>query len=229
MLDQHSSQSAQGLVNGYNRPNAKWECGHLSSGCPCSIGPTAKGKCSGGASCYPAKNGDSWTCSRPEHQGGKCEKGPQPDGSCCQVRSCTPNLSLRYRRRMIAFSCAWIVVGGLLMLWGSGNSNEALVPGPLSSSHAQLLMHKGNDRCASCHPAAHNNIGDWIQSTLTGKPLLVDGKTQSQMCLECHKANIDPKWSLSAHNLTDQQKADLRANKVSASGNKSTNVNVQTA
>lgn len=204
-----------GLVNGYNRPNSRWECGHLaSSGCPCSIGPTKKGQCSGGADCHPAKSQDSWICTRPEHQGGRCEKGPNPDGSCCTVRPCTPNLTLRYRRRMIAFSCVWILIGSLLMLWGSGKTNEVLVPGALSSGHAQLLMHKGKDRCASCHPGAHTGLTSWVDSAVSGKPVLHGDKSQSHLCLECHKANIDPNFGMTAHNLSESQRRSIQANKV---------------
>ncbi len=83
----------------YNRPNQKWQCGHLCDGQSCYMGPSSGGGCQSSCECLPKKVGDRWYCTRSASKGGECANGPGTDGNCaCQLPPCQPRLSLRHHR-----------------------------------------------------------------------------------------------------------------------------------
>lgn len=196
--------SPLGLQNNYHRPNAKWDCGNLQFGCPCATGPSVHGKCLGTEDCHPLREGDRWVCTRPAFRGGACEKGPDENGQCCSQRpACTPRRSLRFRRRMFCWGVATSTLGLLLILLATRPVQEVIVPGPLSSAHAELLMHKGANRCAECHPGAHQSAGQWI-ARLAGMAQ-PPAESQTELCLECHQQSMDRTLATFAHNLPPEQ------------------------
>ncbi len=194
---------SEDLCNNYLRPNLNWECGHLAQGCPCTFGPTFKGKCTASAECVPNITEGAWQCSRPQHRGGVCQTGPDKDGKCCHTHTvCVPTRSLRLKRKVFGFSMACIALGFLLIVFGSGRQKEFIVPGPLSSKHAALLIHKGDDRCAECHANAHQSLGQWIGSIfgVSGNDPTAT-HSQSDLCLKCHQTNLKSQFALVAHGL----------------------------
>lgn len=200
MHDPQPGISTGGLQNNYQRPNLDWVCGHLADGCPCVHGPTVGGKCGGRQQCAPVRDGALWRCTRAVAHGGACHEGPSATGQCCQQRSpCAPQRSLRFQRRVFTTGVLLATVGVLLIIWGSGNTTEFMVPGPLTSAHSQLLMHQGSQRCATCHQAAHQTLGQWVGSVF-GIQVDVAHKNQSQLCLECHQENLKPEFAMVAHN-----------------------------
>lgn len=201
---QRDSAPSIGLCNNYHRPNMKWECGNLVHGCPCFHGPSAGGKCLSNTQCQPVREGDRWQCARPAFRGGSCQAGPDEHGVCCQQRPpCTPRRSLRYRRRMFVTGLTTAVLGFLMILLGVKPAQEVIVPGPLSSGHAELLMHKGADRCAECHPNAHQSVGQWVGQMVGWES--PPAKTQTDLCLDCHQQTMDARLARFAHGLSPEQ------------------------
>ena len=89
--------------------------------------------------------------------------------------------SLRRRRTVLTACVIAFTIGSLLIIFSSPHSKEFLVPGPLHSSHAQLLAGQGADRCAACHSAgATSSTFGWIAHAFSGAS---DEHTQSQLCL----------------------------------------------
>ena len=122
------------------------------------------------------------------------------DGACHRVRS------LRSRRTIFTMAVTAFTVGALLILGTSEYKNDFLAPGPLCSSHAQILAGQGADRCAACHGASDRSLAGWLTDTLTG------GRTipvsQSDLCMKCHENSILPEFALNPHSVAS---SDLQA------------------
>jgi len=90
----------------------------------------------------------------------------------------------------------------LCLMLSSVWRNAAIDPGQLSVQHAQLLQH-GDDApgCASCHAAADQSFGQWLQHATNAE---LAQPSQSELCLECHQQQIEPKAALWAHNVDPQ-------------------------
>lgn len=194
------------LQNNYQRPNYPWVCGNAAVGDPCWTGPTPAGKCGCRSECRPISRQGSWACSRPVHRGGPCAEGPSADGTCCRQRTpCVPRRSWLAQRSRLSFALFCVCLGVALMIYGSGQTYEAITPGPLSSPHAQHLAHHGNDRCAACHPAAHQSLGQWLGG-LAGLPSAsaYSSVSQTDLCLKCHQRDLCSDHALFAHNVDPQ-------------------------
>ena len=192
----------------YARPNQNWICGHACEGKPCPLGPSAGGKCQATSECRPVLKklpGEAkgrWECTR---QGGACEAGPLPDGSCCRpIAKCSPVPTLRvWRGRLtvavVAISCAVI----LLLLGKSGWRNNFISPGGISVAHTGALFaafaatnHLSSD-CGACHVAGDSGANDMTQAAFHSKPGMLDLKALAAVklgeptaiddsCLKCH-------------------------------------------
>lgn len=196
----------------YVRPNMDWECGRACEGCPCRIGPSPKGACRATYECSPKlviKPGEKkghWACTRPKSGGGKCEKGPLPDGTCCNaIPKCQPRRTLRaLRKRFVIFTC--IATALALFIGASRSVRDAFVsPGPISSVHASEHFAKVHremagdaSSCAACHESAKDGAASWhtnaleaFRNGLTPAHLVKQGPVQSaamdKSCLECHQ------------------------------------------
>lgn len=193
----------------YERPTQGWSCGRKSEGHPCHIGPSSGGHCQSHLECIPAKDGDGYVCSRPPSFGGKCDKGPLPDGSCCQPPvKCHPVRSLFGRRRMFSMTVAGLALGLLLCSFGgSAAVREAVTsPGDLTLQHTS-----SKQNCESCHHNAgkdFNALSDSLSSTVT---VAIE---DSQNCLKCHDFGPD---ALNPHSLSASQLTAMTA-KAEASG-----------
>ncbi len=175
----------------YDRPNLKWSCGLTDEADPCPSGPTCRGRCPGLGECVPVRDGDRWVCNRSPNRGGPCPDGPGPDGRCCLVRNCTPQRSLRSIRGRWVTGAVLVTIGALLMLLGSGRRNELIVPGDLTTHHAQVIARgERSNRCAACHPGANDNLGSWVGAAIFGESR--GGVTQSDLCLKCHQDLAKP-------------------------------------
>lgn len=195
------------LQNNYHRPSSNWICGNASIGEPCWTGPSANGTCGCRAECYPVARGGGWACSRPQHRGGACPEGPTKDGQCClQKTPCVPQRSLRSQRGRLSFALLCMTVGVGMMVYGSGQTYNVIAPGPLSSPHAERLAHHGNDRCASCHPQAHQSLGQWIGGMFHDSSN-DKSTTQTDLCLSCHQRDMSHEHSLLAHNVAPTELA----------------------
>ena len=191
--------------DGYERPHAKWVCGNSDCGHPCAAGPNLQGDCPETHPCSPIKEGDRWRCTRSKLHGGPCAEGPASDGTCgLPVQRCVPAPSLRARRGGFVFASLAVVVGGFALTLGSPDRNEVLVPGGLTTAHAQILREQGTDRCATCHEQGRGSFADWASAAATSllassakHPSL--GPTQTDLCLECHKSRIDPAFARNSH------------------------------
>ena len=196
------SRAANQLQNNYHRPNFPWVCGNAAIGEPCWTGPKTDGSCGCRAECYPIARGGGWACSRPLHRGGPCTEGPTEDGKCCRERPpCVPQRSLRSQRHRLSFALLCMTVGIGLIVYGSGRTYDFIAPGPLSSPHAERLAHQGNDRCSSCHPQAHQSLGQWM-SKLVGSSINAKSVTQTDLCLNCHQRDMCSEFPAFAHNVS---------------------------
>jgi hypothetical protein len=165
----------------YNRPDQKWVCGRACDGKGCQFGPDANGKCHTTGECRPAKQGDRWTCTRPETHGGTCPSGPLPNGECCrQIGPCQPVLSLRARRGRWVWAAAVLTLGLLLVLVGADHERWT-DPGPLSAAHAL-----SNARCSDCHQTAAP------KGTFLAGGFLDARHPSSMSCLKCHDLGAHP-------------------------------------
>lgn len=179
----------------YDRPQDEWVCGRAAEGCPCVFGPGSKGECRATSQCLPAKKDDRWVCTRAISLGAACEAGPQADGTCgCPVPPCTPQQSLRGRRRQLTWLTASLAVAVVVMgLWGWARAAWSN-PGPLTAQHAMSAQ-----RCADCH----------VESA--GIPLTPDGRARrlqehNKLCLECHDLGAHGN---SPHGVKEEQLAVL--------------------
>ncbi|MEL7498023.1 MAG: cytochrome c3 family protein [Planctomycetota bacterium] len=114
--------------------------------------------------------------------------------------------SLREKRKIFVCSVTAFMVGSLLILLSSPYRFEVLAPGGLSSPHSQILAAEGTDRCAACHAAASQSVGQWIGTTLWGSD--PDQPTQSQLCMKCHENHINGQLALRPHNQSDDALAE---------------------
>ncbi len=119
--------------------------------------------------------------------GDPCPLGPF-HGHCSQshsdpaVKDCRPLRTLDWWTRSIQATATLLALIGVSLAWSNLAEQQSIAPGPLSLSHAQLLVtaQSGSNvghgidpvnRCASCHPS--NDMG-------SAKP------KQSDLCLKCH-------------------------------------------
>ena len=116
--------------------------------------------------------------------------------------------SLRRRRTVLAWAVGAFTIGSLLIVLSSPYSNEFLAPGPLHSSHAQLLAGQGANRCASCHTGAANSAFGWVAHAFSGASNKI---SQSNLCLECHKASFEEGYALNPHNVAPEELAKRTA------------------
>ncbi len=112
--------------------------------------------------------------------------------------------SLRRRRTVLTLSVIAFTIGALMIVLASPYSKEFLAPGPLHSSHAQLLAGKGAGRCADCHSGSTSSAFGWVAHAFSGTS---NRMTQSELCLECHKSTIKEQFALNPHNVSPQQLA----------------------
>lgn len=148
---------------------------------------------------------DQWHCSLDEMQscGGSGTHLPR-EGQC------VPQPSLRFQRGIVAISCTAVVLGLLLACWNSPARNDFLAPGPLTDSHAQILVAEGSNRCSSCHGAGDKTLGNWIRDAVSsGKHIPV---SQSQLCMECHDQSLVAEFALHAHNVPPTELAVMTRN-----------------
>lgn len=214
----------------YERPNQKWVCGRLGEGCPCHIGPNNKGDCLATFECQPNRKGDRWDCTRPANRGGKCEKGPSPDGTCCQaIPKCQPVRNIRAKRGAFVMWCVGLTVGLLAIVLFSESRMKFIQPGELSHVHGQVFKDAGvGQACATCHTAAHSDDPDlaaggtlpdaWASAAFSKT---VDMASNAK-CLKCHQRHpglkdnasdphsLDPKLLASASEKETTGKAPLR-------------------
>lgn len=196
----------------YVRPNQDWVCGHLCKGDACRIGPSPGGKCRVTFECVPLLEKNDgydkgrYKCSRPASAGGTCERGPLPDGTCCNaIPKCQPRRTLRnIRKRVVIFT---IIASFIVLLIGLDRTNrdEFVNPAPISSPHASKHFSDltkqitGDDsNCSGCHESARRNTGSWpakIGEALSGglapHELFKKGPAEpsgmDNNCLACHE------------------------------------------
>jgi len=113
----------------------------------------------------------------------------QKDAAVLQSQiPCKPVASLRAKRRRFTVICTLFTLGSLLLSFTVPASDDILAPGPLCSTHAQILAEEGGNRCAACHSAGNDGFLAWAGSLFSKRSNL--GPTQSELCLKCHEENL---------------------------------------
>lgn len=162
----------------YARPQDPWICGRLAEGRPCTRGPDGRGQCQGGSECQPWFNNDRWECRRSDQQGGPCDQGPLPDGTCCRaIEPCVPVPALRTRRKTATRWAVALAVGLVALILAGGIGNELLMPGPLTSSHANL------GDCQACHATTGATKLGWLHNLTKA----ADPQENAKLCIRCHE------------------------------------------
>lgn len=144
--------------------------------------------------------------------GAPCPLGPIR-GRCSQSHSdpnlvCKPLRTLDWWSGSIQVSVTLVALIVVSLAWSNLGSKQTLAPGPLSRSHAQLLIsvQSGIDgshgidsasRCASCHP---------------GNDMTASPTKQSDLCLKCHVQEMPDAVHGSPHDLHGKSLAELVAN-----------------
>lgn len=183
----------------YERPTHGWVCGRLCDGSPCSLGPTARGRCSDQAGCTPKKSGDGFVCTRSAAQGGVCQNGPELDGSCCTPqRACRPRRTIQQRRRIVSVVVAFASLAFCLYVFGGTQPTVPLSPGSVTFQHSAI-----EHECGSCHVAAADSDSSLLQTALDSGTAFHDGR----LCLKCH-SDIGPNPFL-AHGFSANELAGL--------------------
>ena len=195
----------------YERPNQHWVCGWAAEGQSCRIGPDGLGRCRATYECRPlleTKEGEtkgSYRCTRPKENGGPCELGPLPDGTCSRaIPRCQPVRSLRAKRGLFTAAVMALTIGFLLVVLYGPKRLEFITPGEVSKHHTGAAFAKmkpgaaaGTESCATCHSAAGSGPASWLQAGFIVHPgplqfrelFLVtkaDVTTIDQACLRCH-------------------------------------------
>jgi len=166
----------------YERPNAKWRCGRISTwDKPCHAGPRPDGSCGGTSECNPVRTGDRFECRRTATAGGPCTQGPRPDGTCSQTRPpCVPQPTLRtYRSRFSLL--ALVLTVALIAALGYPRPDDSthwnsMDPGPLSGNHARFI---GKGGCVACHLSHQTGATGWLRATFTPHDM-------TSRCVACH-------------------------------------------
>lgn len=168
----------------YSRPNQNWVCGKDCEGKACRIGPDAKGRCRATAECQPVletKPGETkgrWRCTRSAENGGPCESGPRPDGSCCRpITKCVPRRSLRAKRKLFTISVVAFTAAILLIGLCSSLRAKFINPGKLSAPHSTEAFAKmaGADTnsqagCIACHRNAQAGPSQLLAAGFSASP-----------------------------------------------------------
>lgn len=196
----------------YIRPTHDWVCGRACEGKACSVGPSRRGKCRATFECDPrleTQPGEAkgrWICTRAKSAGGKCDKGPLPDGTCCNaVPKCRPRLTLRGIRKRVTIVTVLASMLALYIGIGGSRRDDFINPGPISSVHASEHFAKSHaamtgdqNQCAACHASAGRDAGQWhvnaveaFKQGLSPHDWVRKGPLESspmdQSCLACHQ------------------------------------------
>lgn len=140
-----------------------------------------------------------WVCGRAE-EGCACPLGPTAGGRCRDESPCQPIRSGRRRRGRLAMGLVIFAAGALAMGIGSPWRRDLLAPGPLSQSHARLIAGSEN-RCAACHPGGvEAAFGAVIRA-----PDDATHASQSALCMECHRTQIDAQHALAPHGVANER------------------------
>ncbi len=182
----------------YERPDREWICGH--TGRPCALGPDVKGHCNTTHECVPAREGDRWRCTRTAPFGGECERGPLPDGSCCNpIATCQPRRNLRAKRGRTVRVVVALTVGVLAIFLGGDGALDFVHPGPVTKHHGTI---EGD--CVRCHAAGAGGFSHWIGMAFAE----TERASDSERCLECHDLGAS---NLLPHSLPAVELAETTA------------------
>ncbi len=188
----------------------------MGTGKKCRLGPSARGECRAGYECKPTletgagETKGRFRCTRPPEQGGPCEAGPLPDGTCSRrLPKCQPTRSLRAKRGVLVKAFSAFVFGVLVLILSVEYCWSFISPGPISRAHNSVRFaemtataHPGSaNNCASCHLSARGGIVEWAQASLRSEPspFRVDqmlrrvhpGMTKlDQACTACHPGKL---------------------------------------
>jgi hypothetical protein len=208
----------------YARPNQKWVCGWDCDGRACKLGPTPGGQCRVTYECTPAlerkmfEEKGRWKCTRGKDQGGPCEHGPLPDGTCCRpLPRCTPVRSLRAKRGRLTIAVCALTVGVLLLLLCGPARFKFINPGPISSHHTGKAFAElkgaafgANEGCHNCHTAAPKGPSGWLHAAFTVTP----GPFQLDKLAATHEPGMTAidRQCQSCHDELNRGKADVVRN-----------------
>jgi hypothetical protein len=103
-------------------------------------------------------------------------------------------------------SCVFATLGLTLLALAGPWRNRLLLPGPLSSPHAQALASVAEaDRCATCHEAAAKDPLAWIK--IASGNIASLSEDQATRCLKCHEHTLGSQFARLPHNVSPERLA----------------------
>lgn len=192
LLPRRSSAPA-GALDGPEQP---WICGRVTSGKPCRLGPSRRGRCQALAACVPAKTAEGWRCRRAAADGGPCAEGPKRDGACGHaLPPCRPIRSLRAKREAASNWLAAATIGVVALAIAYAADTRYLMPGPITTVHSTL------GQCSDCHSNITAGPFGWVHAVVAAS----QPKKDSGACLTCHVVGKD---ALNPHGLEFERLQD---------------------
>ncbi len=126
--------------------------------------------------------------------GGRCSHSLSDTSS----KGCRPLRTLTWWSNFIRLSATLVALIGVSLAWSNIGGKQSLAPGPLSKSHAQLLVAgQSENRCAACHPGSN------VESAAA---------MQSDLCLKCHIHEMPDAVHGSPHDLHGKSLDELVGN-----------------
>ncbi|MEM8679126.1 MAG: hypothetical protein AAGF97_07230 [Planctomycetota bacterium] len=124
--------------------------------------------------------------------------------------------SLRSKRGRFLFASVATLLGALAVTLTSPQRNEILVPGGLTTAHAQILRQQGTRRCATCHERGAQTLAQWAWASTASFLAAAErpvGPTQTELCMDCHDQTLPRQWAVAPHTvdpiwLVSQPKSD---------------------
>jgi hypothetical protein len=111
--------------------------------------------------------------------------------------------SLRFNRKVFTVAVTGFVIGAVLILMQSPYRNQLITPGPLKSTHAQIIASQTGDQCAACHDVGSQNFGQWLTGMSTpGKEVQA---CQSELCMKCHSQSLNVEFATKPHNVSPEK------------------------
>ncbi len=195
------------------RPNpaGRWRCGFESMGMACSAGPTVTGECCQVAARAACAAGGNEGCETRCSGASTCEISKlRPESlrvTGDDLHNCMPTKAAWFSRQTLTLNLAILCGGVLLSCMALSFREAAFVPGKLTEPHAQILGNRLiSDRCSLCHPSSH-------AGAFTG----ADGRTQDDLCMQCHSEHMPDAAMRSPHDLQTTMIDVLRANSQASS------------
>jgi hypothetical protein len=142
-----------------------------------------------------------WKCGLID-KGIRCPSGPDFRNRCPE-KTCSPKRTLAWWRAYLPKSLAVVTIALILLVHNLPTGKTIVAPGPLTLSHAQLIVNPENPhRCDACHDSgtAPSKFNASIADVENPDSFLYSHR-QSEKCLSCHIRDMPNLVRFTPHDL----------------------------